>query len=208
MPGRRRKVQKKSRGRPREFNEEDALGAAMRVFADKGYEAASLTDLTKAMGINRFSMYATFGNKESLFRKAMERFTRLMDTHLEVCLATGTAREAVEKIFHQGILMHTDPNAPGACFVTQGPLSSRDASAETREFVACKRLGGQIALQRRFERAIEEGELPRTVSAEDLAAFYSVVIQGLALQAQHGGSREQLQRVADVALNQWPKQQT
>ncbi len=65
-----------------------------------------------------------------------------------------------------------------------------------------------LALQRWFDRAIEEGELPRSVSAADLAGFYYVITQGLALQVQHSGTREQLLRVADVALQGWPKPST
>jgi AcrR family transcriptional regulator len=198
----------KQRGRPRAFDEERALDAATHVFADKGYETASLSDLTKAMGINRTSMYATFGNKESLFRKAMARFTQASGAHLQACLASSTARQAIEKILRQGVAMVTNPDGPGACFVTQAPIDRRDASEETRHFVACKRGEVQLALERRFERAIEEGELPRSVSAADLAGFYSVIIQGLALQGQHGGTREQLLRVADVAMQWWPEPST
>jgi AcrR family transcriptional regulator len=193
------------RGRPREFNEEEALEAATRVFADKGYEAASLSDLTAAMGINRVSMYSTFGNKEALFRKAMERFTHASGNHLAACLAADSARQAIEKVLREGVKMVTNPDGPGACFVTQGPLTAPDATEETRRYVARKRGDVERALRRRFDRAIDEGELPLTASAEHLARFYAVMIQGLALQAQHGATKEQLLAVVDVAMGHWPK---
>src|SRR5277367_247335 len=154
------------RGRPRAFDEEQALDAAMLVFAGKGYEGASLSELTTAMGINRFSMYATFGNKESLFVKAMERYTQVSNEHLAACLATGTAREAVEKLLRRGVMMVTDPDSPGVCFVTQAPLDDSEASEKTRKFVARKRAAVELALRRRFDRAIAEGELPGRVSTE------------------------------------------
>jgi AcrR family transcriptional regulator len=197
-----KKASKNPRGRPREFNEEEALDAATRVFANKGYDAASLSDLTAAMGINRVSMYSTFGNKEALFCKAMERFTQETRKHLAACMATTTAREAIEKLLHEGVKRVTSPDSPGVCFVTQAPLTA--PTDETRRFVARKRAEMERALRRRFDLAIEEGELPRNVSSEDLARFYSVIVQGLALQAQHGGTAEQLLRVVNVAIEQWP----
>jgi AcrR family transcriptional regulator len=193
------------RGRPRAFDEDHALDAAMRVFANKGYEAASLSDLTAAMGINRFSMYATFGNKEALFVRAMERYTQLSNAGLSACLASGTAREGIEKILRDGVVMVTQPDSPGVCFITQAPLNGLHASHEARLLVARKRADLEMALRRRFDRAEKDGELPRGASPENLARYYSVMIQGLALQAQHGGTKEQLDAVVDVAMDKWPE---
>jgi len=174
----------------------------MEVFAAKGYEEASLTELTAAMGINRFSMYATFGNKEALFVKALEQYDQMSSAHLANCLGAGTAREAVEKILRSGVAMLTNPDNPGVCFVTQGPP---EASEKTKQLVARKRAAMAKALQHRFDRAIQEGELPPDVSTESLARFFAVMIQGLALQAQHGGTKEELLEVVDVAMANWPK---
>jgi AcrR family transcriptional regulator len=190
------------RGRPRAFDESQALYAAIGVFAAKGYEEASLADLTKAMGINRFSMYATFGNKEALFVKALEQYDQMSSAHLANCLGSGTAREAIEKILHSGVEMVTNPENPGVCFVTQGPP---DASEKTKQLVARKRAAVAKALQHRFDRAIQEGELPSNISTENLARFYSVMIQGLALQAQHGGTKQELLGVVEVAMENWPE---
>jgi AcrR family transcriptional regulator len=191
-------------GRPRAFSEEQALDAAMHVFATKGYEAASLADLTAAMGINRVSMYATFGNKESLFVKAMARYTDVGARHVAQCLAAGTARQAFERLLHDNVTMFTDSNGDGVCFVTQGPLTHADASEETKQFVALKRSEIELALRDRLDQAVAEGELAPNVSTVDLARFYVVMIQGIALHAQHGGTREELLRVVDVAMAKWP----
>ncbi len=192
-------------GRPRAFCKEKALKAAIGVFAEKGYEAASLSDLTGAMGINRVSMYATFGNKEALFRLAMDRFTQMGSEQMAACLSSGTAKDGITRLLRAGVNKFTDAAGPGVCFVTQGPLSAADASEQTREFVAQKRAGVEVALRKRFDAAVEEGELPRDVSTADLARFYSVIIQGIALQAQHGGTRDDLLRVVDVAMMRWPE---
>ncbi len=176
----------------------------MRVFAQKGFEAASLTALTKAMKINRVSMYATFGNKEELFRKAIDLYSRGGAELLAGCLAADTARVGVDRLLRKGVTQFTDPAGVGVCFVTQAPLTGPDASEDTRRYVAKKRAAIELALRDRFDRAIEAGELPLTVSAPDLARFYSVVIQGIALQAQHGGTQEQLFGVVDMAMESWP----
>jgi AcrR family transcriptional regulator len=191
-------------GRPREFSSEEALIAANLVFAEKGFEGASLADLTKAMGINRTNMYATFGNKEQLFRLTMERFTQAGAKHIEECLAAGTAREGVERVLRESVKRFTDPHGPGVCFLTQEPLTGSDASDETRQYAGRKRAAIELALRDLFDRAIQGGELPHKVSSEGPARFYAVVIQGLALQAQHGSTREQLLSVVDMAMASWP----
>lgn len=195
---------KKPRGRPREFSTEDALTAAMLVFAEKGFEGASLMNLTKAMGINRTSMYATFGNKEQLFRLAMDQYSNAGTKHIAECFALGTVREGVERVLHSVVVRFTDPDGPGVCFLTQGPLTGPDATDETRRYALKKWAAIEIALRDRFDRAIETGELPRTVSTESLARFYAVVIQGLALQAQRGGTKQQLIGVVGVAMASYP----
>lgn len=176
----------------------------MQVFAEKGYEGASLRDLTSAMKINRFSMYSSFGNKEALYVKAMERFNQARRKGLIEALAGTSARNGVEKLLRNAISRFTDPEH-GSCFFTQAPLAPEEASRETRALMARRRTEIEQVMRERFERAIEDGELPRGVSAADLAGYFAVLIQGFALQAQHGGKREDLMRMADVAMANWPQ---
>jgi hypothetical protein len=110
----------------------------------------------------------------------------------------------VHRLLRKVVTNLTDPAGAGVCFVTQGPLTAPDASEGTRRYVAKKRAAIELALRDRFDRAVEAGELPLTVSATDLARFYAVVIQGIALQAQHGGTQEQLFGVVDMAMESWP----
>jgi AcrR family transcriptional regulator len=191
-------------GRPRAFSEEQALDAAMGVFASSGYAAASLANLTKAMGINRVSMYATFGNKEALFVRSFTRYTDQGSARLAHCLASGTAREGIERLLRDSVMMFTDPKGHGVCFVTQSPLTGTEASAKTKRFVAQKRASIELTLRERLDLAVTNGELAADVSTADLARFFTVIIQGLALHAQHGGTREELLRVVDHALSSWP----
>jgi AcrR family transcriptional regulator len=194
---------KETRGRPREFSSEKALDAAMGVFGEKGYEEASLSDLTKAMGINRPSMYSAFGNKAQLFRMALARYSDAGATRVAECLGSGTLREAINRLLRDLVRKFTDPKGVGGCFVTQPPPTGATASMPLKRDVAHKRRVVEQALRQRFDRGIQEGELPSHVSSDDLARFYSVLIQGMALEAQHGGTKEQLLRVVDLAMESW-----
>lgn len=191
-------------GRPRTFSKEVALDAAMAVFASKGYESASLTDLTAAMGVNRVSMYATFGNKEALFVKAFTRYVEVNQKRLTACAAAATAREGLDKLLRDSVERFTDPREFGVCFITQGPLSDAAASKETKLFAATQRAGIESFLRSLLERAIEQGELASSVSTADLARFYAVILQGIALQAQHGSTAVDLLHVVDFAMAKWP----
>lgn len=194
-------------GRPRSFCVEQALAAAMRVFAAKGFEGASLSDLTEAMSINRPSLYAAFGNKEALFRQALDHYVHGVAEHVAECLAAPTAREGVERLLREGVAKWTDPEWPGLCFVTHMPLDDAGASIETRLHMAEKRAIVEQGLRRRIAQAVADGELPRSTVVDDLARFYFVLTQGLALQAQHGASAADLMTVVDVAMQRWPARQ-
>src|SRR5450432_383634 len=87
-----------NKGRPRGFDPETALDQALHVFWRQGYEGTSLTDLTEAMGINRPSLYAAFGNKEALFRKVLERYATGPTSYMTKALAQPTAHKVVEHL--------------------------------------------------------------------------------------------------------------
>ncbi len=190
-------------GRPKEFCEKQALQAAMGVFAEKGYENASLADLTSAMKINRFSMYSSFGNKEQLYVRTMEIFNQARRERVAEFLSGPSARQSMDRWLRDIVEKFTE-EGHGVCFVTQAPLSREAASRETRDLMEKRRMEVEQAIKRRLELAIEEGELPAGTCAGALAAFYAVIIQGMALQAQHGGKREDLMGVVDVAMSKWP----
>src|SRR5437868_1871576 len=113
-------------GRPREFDLDQALDAALKVFWRKGYEGASLPDLTKAMGINRPSLYAAFGNKESLFRKTVERYIEGPASQIGEALREPTARGVVERLWRESIELTTGTENPRGCFLVQAALACGD----------------------------------------------------------------------------------
>ena len=190
-------------GRPRAFDVEQALDKALSVFWAKGYEGASLPDLTEAMGINRPSLYAAFGNKEELFRKALDRYGQRMGCVNEA-LSGPVARDAVEQLLHAMIAKQTACIGPKGCMMMQATFSTGDAGAGLREDLARRRETMHLALRDRFERARREGELPDSANAADLARFYAGFMNGLAVQAAGGSTGEELDRLVPLAMRAWP----
>lgn len=191
-------------GRPRAFDLETALDRALQVFWRKGYEGTSLSDLTKAMGINRPSLYAAFGNKENLFRKALDRYAEGPAAYTRTALDEPTARAVVERLLHGVVDLLTDPCTPQGCLAVQGALACGEAADVIRQELVARRAAGEAALCQRLERARADDDLPADADAADLARYVTTVAQGMAVQAAGGASREELRRVVETALRAWP----
>ena len=199
-----KKSKSASRGRPRSFDKEQALDAALRVFWERGYEGASLTDLTDAMGINRPSLYAAFGDKESLFRQVLERYEQGPVAYVAEALNEPTARGALERMLKGTVAALTRPQSPHGCLYVQGALACGDESSAMRKELATRRSAGEVALRKRLKKAKDDGELPTEIDPADLARFYMAVMHGMSVQAAGGASRAALEGVAETALRAWP----
>jgi AcrR family transcriptional regulator len=191
-------------GRPRAFDIDEALDRAMKVFWQKGYEGASLPDLTKAMGINRPSLYAAFGNKEALFRKAIDRYVAGPACHVKEAFKEPTARRVVERLLYGSIDLITDSRNPCGCFMVQSALACGDTSDVIRQELVKRRAASEAALRERFERAVSEGDLPPGSDPADLARYVATLMHGMAVQAAGGTARDELLRVAAIAIRAWP----
>lgn len=194
-----------SAGRPREFNFDAALDRALHVFWSKGYEGTSLPDLTEAMGINRPSLYATFGNKEELFRKALERYASESKKRLDETLDQRTAYAAIEKLLYGMADGSACPKSPKGCLLVQGALACGEEAQPIKEELVRRRQAAETAMRRRFERGIAEGDIPPTTSASDLARFYATVMHGMSIQSTGGASPDDLRGVAQCALMAFPR---
>ena len=192
------------RGRPREFDVERALQAALKVFWRKGYEGASLLDLTKAMGINRPSLYAAFGNKEALFRKALDRYVQGPGCYLREALNEPTARAVAEKFLQGSVVLLSDPKNPRGCLAVQGALACGETGNAIRKELSARREAGVLALRDRFDRAKAQGDLPADADPADLARFLATIAHGMSVEAAGGASRQELTRVAARAMKAWP----
>ena len=191
-------------GRPREFDPDQALDIALQVFWRRGYEGASMADLTEAMGITKPSLYAAFGNKEELFRKALDRYADGPGGYVQVALAKPTALEVVEHLLFKAADAVTDPDHPPGCLAVQGALSCGEAAESIKQELMTRRANGEQNLRQRFERAVAQGDLPKEADAADLARYISAILQGMAVQAAGGASREQLRKIAHMTLRTWP----
>jgi AcrR family transcriptional regulator len=193
-----------AKGRPREFCVDQALAAALRVFWSKGYEGASLTNLTEAMGITRPSLYAAFGNKEALFRRALDLYEREKLAYVGAALEAPTARAVAERLLRGALEMHTQECNPKGCL---GVISSVACGAEAesiRADVIDRRASSNRALLARMERAKADGDLPDHVDAAGLTSHLLAILQGMAVQAGAGASREELERLVQTSLMVWP----
>ncbi|HEV8290316.1 MAG TPA: TetR/AcrR family transcriptional regulator [Tepidisphaeraceae bacterium] len=191
-------------GRPRNFDTDKALDQALNIFWRKGYEGTTLPDLTHAMGINRPSLYAAFGNKESLFKKALQRYIDGPASYVRAALAQPTARAVAQKLLHEGVKILTDPNNPRGCLAVQGALACGDDADCMRQELIRQRESLVTALRQRFHRAKKERDLPKSSNPSDLARYLATVMHGLSVQASSGASRKDLQKVATLALKAWP----
>lgn len=192
------------KGRPREFCVDEALAAALRVFWSKGYEGASLTDLTDAMGITRPSLYAAFGNKEALFRKALDLYEREKLAYMSQALDAPTARGVAERLLRGALQMQTSDCEPKGCLRVISSVACGVEAESIRAEVIMRRQSSSDALVQRFERAKAEGDMPDNMNAEGMAGYLAALLQGLSLQAGAGASREELERLVETSLAVWP----
>src|SRR5580658_3949773 len=187
-------------GRPRSFDVDRALDRALRVFWRKGYEGATLSDLTKAVGVNRPSLYAAFGDKEALFRKVLGRYLDGPAAYTQEALKEPTARAVVERLLRGAADLNTAPRNPGGCLMVQGALAGSAAAAAVRhDLIAC-RAAGEAALCRRLRDAKSQGDLSTDLDPADLARYIATIIYGMAVQAAGGAGRDELRRVVEMAL--------
>jgi AcrR family transcriptional regulator len=156
------------------------------------------------MGITKPSLYAAFGNKEELFRKALDRYVHGPGGYVEIALARPTAREVVEHMLYGAAGAVADPDYPPGCLAVQGALSCGEAADCIKQELTARRATAEENLRNRFARAIAEGDLPAGSDAADLARYICAISQGMAVQATGGASRAQLRKIADVTLRTWP----
>lgn len=199
------KTQTVCRGRPCAFNKEEALGKALELFWRNGYEGTSLSDLTKVMGINKPSLYSAFGNKEQLFLQAIDLYEERPDAFFYPAMEQKTAYLAVQAILHGAADRMANADHPQGCVIVQGALSCSEASATVKDALVKRRLDGQQALQKRFEQAQQDGDLPQHIDAANLASYIGTVLQGMCVQANNGASTAELYAVADMVLENFPK---
>jgi AcrR family transcriptional regulator len=195
------------RGRPRSFDPEVALERATEVFWRHGFQGASLAELTEATGLSKPSLYAAFGDKESLYLHCLKRYAdRAIALQTAWLEQEPDARKAVEGFLRASAQLQTDPKLPGGCFIVNGtadcgaPATPPAVEAALRSGAA----GSEQRLRQRLQRAEQAGELPEGVDAKQLAALFSAVLTGMAMMAKSGQPHAKLLEVVDAAMLAWP----
>jgi AcrR family transcriptional regulator len=190
-------------GRPRGFDEDSALEAAMRLFWAQGYDATGVADLTAAMGITPPSLYSAFGGKEELFRRAVDRYVSGPARHLADALTRPAAREVAEELLRAMVGLAAGDGTPHGCMTVQGALATSGRSRAIRDDLAARRRQGEALLAWRLGQA-GPGELPAGQDAAALARYLFAVSFGLAVQAAGGATAAELHEVVDVVMSTWP----
>jgi len=192
------------RGRPRQFCTEAALAAALEVFWRKGFEGASLSDLTEAMGITRPSLYAAFGNKEDLFRKALDLYEREKLAFMRDALEAPTAKGVAETILRRSLEMQTRAEGPKGCLNVISTVVAGADAACVREELLARRATSEAALIERFETAAAAGDLPADLDPKALVRYLMAVVQGLGVHARAGAPSEDMRQIVETTLALWP----
>ncbi|UCM90323.1 TetR/AcrR family transcriptional regulator [Streptomyces marincola] len=193
------------RGRPRSFDRDAALDRAMRTFWERGYEGASVAELTRVMGIGAPSMYAAFGDKRALFEECVSAYGERYGGFVARALAEEpTAREAVARALREAAAEYTAPGRPRGCMIISAAVNYPDAAEDVAERLRVRRAGSVRAFENRIREDVEAGRLPAGTDARGLARFVATVVQGMSQQARDGADRETLETVADLALRAWP----
>jgi AcrR family transcriptional regulator len=193
-----------SRGRPRQFCPDAALTAALQVFWRRGYEGASMAELTEAMGITKPSLYACFGNKESLFCKALDLYERDKLAYVTRALEAPTARGVAEQLLRGSLALTTGTADPRGCLGVISAVACTTFDESIRHEVVARQASSSQAVINRFRRAKAEGDLPEGIQPEALQVYLSAVLQGMGVQASSGACPEQLAQLVETTLALWP----
>lgn len=194
---------RKSRGRPRSFDRDTALAAAMEVFWRKGFEATSISDLTEAMDINPPSLYSAFGDKEKLFLEAIESYAQRRGDSCPYA-DEPTARGAIERLLTYMAHDLTESSHPRGCLMMMAAATAANTSASLQKILTAKRIGARDCLRARIKQGIDDGDVPAGTDATALADFYATVMTGMSLLAKDGASRKSLLATVQQAMLIFP----
>ena len=197
----------KELGRPRSFNTEDVLDTVLKVFWKHGFQSTSLNELTSATGLSKPSLYAAFGDKKSLYLKALDRYINLLgELHASILINEPNGRQAVEGFLRSLAKMLTSPSFPGGCFIINGTADIGGASVP-KEIEVALRLGSkniETILNDRLLRAQRDGEIEKNTQIKGFCTLLCTLIAGLAVQAKGGASEGSLNLAVSATMDAWP----
>jgi AcrR family transcriptional regulator len=191
-------------GRPRSFDRQEALCAALRVFRERGYEGTSMADLQKALGLQPPSIYAAFGSKEGLFKEAVALYTSHTQARvLRLLKSAPNTKAAIEGMLRSAVLGTTEPNEPRGCLLVQGALTCSPSGAGVQQYLLEHRREAHRMLTKRLSAGVAAGDVSSRTDVAAVASYYTTLIHGISIQARDGASRASLQAVVDCAMAAW-----
>jgi TetR/AcrR family transcriptional regulator, copper-responsive repressor len=194
------------KGRPRAFDREAALDTALRLFWQRGFEGTAVSDLVGELKIVAPSIYAAFGSKKGLFTEAIGLYARKYGIALKDAIERGpTAEAAVRAILFDAARTFTKQGLPGGCFVASGMLVWPPQQENMARVFKSKRALMVRALSELIESGIATAELPEDTDARALGCYFGAVIEGMSVQARDGVNRRTLHKLAEIAMQAWPR---
>ncbi|MGB8941040.1 MAG: TetR/AcrR family transcriptional regulator [Streptomyces sp.] len=193
-------------GRPRAFDMEAVLEAAMLLFWEQGYEATSLAQLRAATGLSSASLYGAFGSKEGLFKQVVEHYMKGPGGATDVVEGeTLSPREAVAGLLHRSIDMQSNASHPSGCLIAlSGTMRAPgEGNAEVRAAVGARRAADRVRIRDCVERGIAAGELDADVDVDGVTAMIHSFLLGLSTQLRDGVAAATLHTAVDVLLLNW-----
>ncbi|MBC8130063.1 MAG: TetR/AcrR family transcriptional regulator [Rhizobiaceae bacterium] len=177
----------------------------MHLFWRHGYEATSVADLTRAMGVTPPSLYAAFGDKRRLFLEAVHRYLGGVDAVTRSIEGAASAHDAARDLLKAAVVGDTGEDTPPGCLLASSLVTSSAEAGDVREALAEIRRRIEAALRARIERDVREGLLPAGSDAEMLAGHVFAVVQGMSTLAKDGAGRNKLMRIVNAVMAGWPR---
>jgi TetR/AcrR family transcriptional regulator, copper-responsive repressor len=198
----------KPRGRPREFDVDEALERAMLLFWGRGYEATSISDLTRAMGITPPALYSAFGDKKRLFLQAVGRYEQGTGCFAQKALTEEpTAERAIRSLLLGAVNAFADPKNPRGCLVVLGATNCSAESTDIFEALAERRRAAESFVRTRIAVGQKAGELSYDTDVEALTGIVTATLYGLAIKARDGATRARLRTIVEQLMAIWPRRQ-
>lgn len=190
------------RGRPRKTDPDCALASAMKVFWTKGFEGTSLTDLVEATGMAKPSLYATFGDKEAIYTKALNRYMEGVGD--EILDALSRDDRPIQTVMRRYLVdvadRATDTSGPCGCFVVNSIVDAENLPHQTRQLMDLAKEKRAAILSKAFDVAKARGDLPPSTSSAALADYFWGQTLAIALMARSGEDRQTIGQFIDLAL--------
>lgn len=163
-----------------------------------------MSDLTAAMGINSPSLYAAFGSKEALFLEATDLYTRVEGADIWSALEeSSTVSLAIERFLRRTADAYSQTDRPQGCLIALGALHQDSSKGAICDDLRRRRAENHMALRKRLERGVAEGELPLDFDSQAVATFFATVQHGMSIQARDGASRDALLATVAGAMAAW-----